>query len=146
MGWRLEHLPALTLVSAALVGLAALAGGLARGADGGLGAAAGVGVVAVSHLLTTLLLAWADSVNPRLVLPLGLMAYAAKLSVVGLLLFAVSNSGRPALAPMVAGVVAGVVVWTAAHIWWVIRWSSRQQPEPAADGADHVFERPEPED
>jgi hypothetical protein len=127
-----SHLPTLLLVSAVLLVLAALAGGLVRGAPGALGAATGVAVVAVAYLLSTLLIARGESVNPRLVMPLGMASYVLKLTVVGTLLYLVSRTGWAGLMPMIGGVVGGVAVLTGTHVWWVARWAARQ-PVPPAD-------------
>jgi hypothetical protein len=131
-GWLPSHLPTLLLISSGLLGIAAVVGGLLRGVPGALGAAGGVGVVALAYLLSTLLIARGESVNPRLVMPLGMASYVLKLTLVGTLLYVVSRTGWPGLMPMVAGVIAGVAVLTAAHVWWVARWASRQ-PVPPPD-------------
>lgn len=117
--WRLRHLPALLTVSATLIALAALTGGVTAGGVGALGAVIGVVVVTFSYTSSTLVVAWADSVDPQLVLPFGLAMYAAKFSVFGVLMAAAAATGWPGLVPLALGVVAGVVVWTGAHIWWI---------------------------
>jgi hypothetical protein len=127
-----SHLPTLLWISAVLLVLAALAGALVRGAPGALGAAAGVAVVAVAYVLSTLLIARGESLNPRLVMPLGMASYVIKLTIVGTLLYLVSRTGWAGLMPMIAGVIGGVAVLTGAHVWWVARWAARQ-PGPPAD-------------
>lgn len=117
--WRLRHLPVLLLASAGLVALAALVGGLTSGTTGAIGAAIGVAVVTFSYTSSTLVVAWADSVDPQLVLPFGLAMYAAKFSVFGVLMVAAAATGWPGLVPLALGVVAGVSVWTGVHIWWI---------------------------
>jgi hypothetical protein len=119
MGQRLAHLPRLLAVSAILTGLAALVGGLVRGTDGAIGAAAGVALVVVSYAFSTVAIAWADSVNPRLVLPVGMGAYVTKFSLFGLLFLAILDADWPGTAPMAWGIVAGVLGWTTAQIWWL---------------------------
>jgi hypothetical protein len=121
MSWRLAHLPWLLTVSGALLATAAVAGGLVRGWPGAAGALAGVAVVIASYLVSTLLIAWADSVNPQLVLPVGLTAYLVKFTLIGFVMSAVVASGWAGLVPMGVGVVVAVVVWSATQIWWVVR-------------------------
>lgn len=131
--WRLAHLPPLVCVSVVLAVVAAALGGLTRGGAGAAGAAVGVGIVTVSYLLSTLVLAWADSVNPQLVLPFGLALYAAKFTAIGVVMARVSASGWPGLPPLGLGVVAGVVAWTAAHVWWLgTVHAGRTRPRPSA--------------
>lgn len=137
MGWRLAHLPWLLVVTGAVLVLAALAGGVARGGAGAAGAAIGVGVVAASYLFSTLLIAWADSIDPQLVLPFGLGAYLIKFSIIGIVMAGVAATDWAGLAPMGVGVVAGVIGWTTAQIWWVVRHPPRLEYHPPAGGARH---------
>lgn len=80
-----------------------------------------MGVVTASYLLSTLVIAWADGVNPNLVLPLGLLTYAVKFTVIAVATAAVVASGWEGLAALGVGVVAAVVGWTGTQIWWVVR-------------------------
>ncbi|MFG2101817.1 hypothetical protein ACIBXA_12940 [Micromonospora echinaurantiaca] len=117
--WRLRHLPVLLAASGLLTAVAALLGAVTGGTDAALGAAAGVGVTVASYTLTTVVLAWADSVNPQLVLPFGLGLYAAKFTLLGVVMVAVASTGWAGLIPLCLGIAAGVVVWTGVHIWWL---------------------------
>jgi len=133
MGHRLTHLPTLLAVSALLLGGAALVGGIVAGTTGVLGAAAGVALVVFSYTFSTLLIAWADTVDPKLVLPVGLGAYTTKFGLFGLLLVVVLDSGWAGMIPMAWGIVAGVLGWTTAQIWWVVRSGlPHRQAEPTA--------------
>ncbi|MEV0809017.1 hypothetical protein [Micromonospora sp. NPDC050200] len=123
--WRLRHLPVLLLASAVLGAAAALVGGVTGGGDAALGAAAGVAVTVVSYTLTTVVLAWADAVNPQLVLPFGLGLYAAKFTLLGVVMVAVASTGWGGLIPLCLGIAAGVAVWTGVHIWWLTRMHRR---------------------
>jgi hypothetical protein len=118
---RIRHLSVLLLASALLAVPAGLLGWLSRGADGALGAVLGVGVVVASYTFSILLIAWADSVDTNLVLPFGIAAYVTKFTLIGVAMAAVAASAWPGLEPMGLGVVAGVVVWSGTHIWWVVR-------------------------
>jgi hypothetical protein len=108
-------------VSVVLLAVAVLVGALVNGAAGALGAAAGVAVVAASYSATTLAVAWADSVNPRLVLPVGVGMYITKFSLLGAMLIIVGATEWAGKLPMAMGIVAAVVVWTTAQIWWTLR-------------------------
>ncbi|HEX6074755.1 MAG TPA: hypothetical protein VFZ32_05745 [Micromonosporaceae bacterium] len=121
MATRLRHLPPLLLACVVLAVLAGLLGGFLRGVDGAVGAVAGVAVVVASYTFSTLLIAWADSVDTSLVLPFGLIAYVTKFTLIGVAMVAVAASAWPGLEPMGLGVVAGVVVWSGTQIWWVVR-------------------------
>jgi hypothetical protein len=121
--WRVEHLPFLTAFSVALMICAASVGFFAGGADAAVGAAAGVGVVTVSFTMTTLVFAWADTVRPALVLPLGLLTYVVKYALLGVIMVFVISSEWPGRLAMGWGIVAGVLGWTAVQIWWVARTS-----------------------
>jgi hypothetical protein len=103
--------------------MATLIGAAAKGAPGAVGAAAGVLVVAGSYTATTLAVAWADSVNPRLVLSVGIAMYITKFSLLGAMLIIVGGSEWTGKLPMAGGIVAGIVVWTTAHVWWTLRHS-----------------------
>ena len=119
--WKVAHLPFLTAVAAALMLCAASAGFLAGGAATALGAAAGVLIVTISFTMSTLVIAWADTVRPALLMPLALFTYVLKYTVLGVVLaFGVSSqwAGKAALG---WGIVAAVVVWTAVQAWWFLR-------------------------
>ncbi|WP_410822053.1 hypothetical protein [Micromonospora sp. 050-3] len=124
--WRLRHLPVLLGASAALAAVAAVVGGVTGGVTAALGAAAGVGVTVLSYTLTTVVLARADQVNPQLLLPLGVGLYVLKISLLGAVLVAVASTGWPGLIPLCLGIVAGVAVWTAVHLWWLTTVHARR--------------------
>ncbi|MEU7776437.1 hypothetical protein [Micromonospora parva] len=124
--WRLRHLPVLLAASAVLAAVATLVGGVTGGLTGALGAAAGVGVTVFSYTLTTVVLARADQINPQLLLPLGVGLYVLKFSLLGGVLVAVASTGWSGLIPLCLGIVAGVAVWTAVHIWWLTTVHARR--------------------
>jgi hypothetical protein len=116
--WRVAHLPFLTAVSFGLLLCAASAGFLAGGSASAVGAAFGVLIVTISYTLSTLVVAWADTVRPALIMPLALLTYVLKYSVFGVVLvYGLSTdwTGKDALG---WGIVAGVVVWTGVQAWW----------------------------
>ncbi|MGI5212264.1 hypothetical protein [Plantactinospora sp. CA-290183] len=119
--WRVRHLPVVLGASLALLVVATVVGGILAGDAGATGAAVGVGLVTFSYLSSTLVIAWADSVHPSLVLPFGVAMYVAKFSVIGVVMAGVASrdwAGMPALG---FGVIAGVIAWTGANIWWLNR-------------------------
>ena len=121
--WRVEHLPFLTAFSVALMICAASVGFFVGGAQFAVGAAAGVGIVTVSFTMSTLVLAWADTVRPALLMPLGLLTYVVKYSLLGVIMVFVISSQWPGKTALGWGIVAGVLGWTAVQIWWVARTS-----------------------
>lgn len=124
--WRIEHLPFLTAVSMALLLCAASAGFLAGGTDAALGAAVGVLIVTASYTMSTVVIAWADTVRPGLLLPLGLLTYVLKYTLFGFILVFGVTSDWAGKKPLGYGVVAGVVVWTGVQAWWVHRRTLRK--------------------
>jgi ATP synthase protein I len=118
---RTPHLPVTLAATGVLLVVGVLVGYLIWGGVGAAGAAAGIGVVAASYLFSTIAIAWADSIHPRMVLSVGLTAYAVKFTVIGFVMVALEAANWAGLPAMGFGVIAGVVVWTGAQIWWVRR-------------------------
>lgn len=117
----MRHLPTLLAASLVVLVAAAVWGWLARGTAGATGAAIGVGIVTASYTVSTVVIAWADSLSPQLVLPFGLGTYVAKFSLLGGLMIALGGLDWAGLLPMAWAMVAAVVAWTAAQIWWIVR-------------------------
>lgn len=120
---RLRHLPTALGATGVLLMLAAAVGWGLRGATGASGAAAGVVLVAVSYVISSVVVAWADSVNPRLVMPVGLTTYVVKFMLIGLVMAAVADARWAGLPAMGVGIIVAALVWTAAQAWWV--WRTR---------------------
>jgi hypothetical protein len=117
--WRLEHLPFLMTVSFALVLCVASVGFFTAGPPAALGAALGVLIVTISYSMSTLVIAWADTVRPELVLPVAILTYVLKYTILGVILaygVATDWPGRTALG---MGIVVGVMVWTGVQAWWL---------------------------
>jgi hypothetical protein len=131
--WRVEHLPFLTAASIALLLCAASVGYLAGGLPAAAGAAAGVALTTVSFTMSTLVIAWADTVRPALLMPLGMVTYVVKYSLLGVILAVVVSSEWPGRSAMGWGVVAGVLGWTSVQIWWVARIAARRSAPPEID-------------
>jgi hypothetical protein len=117
---RARHLRPALAVQGALAVLATAVAGLLGGAAPAFGAAAGVALVAASYTASTLAIAWADSVEPRLVLPVGMGMYVTKFSLFGAALIALGGSDWPGLVPMAMGICAAVAGWTGTQIWWTV--------------------------
>jgi ATP synthase protein I len=115
---RLRHLPAGLVASAVLLALGVPVGALVRGGTGAVGVAAGVVLVATSYVLSSLAVAWADSVHPRMVMPVGLTVYALKVIAIGLVMAAIAGSGWAGLVPMGIAAMAAALGWVAAQAWW----------------------------
>ncbi|HEX6968426.1 MAG TPA: hypothetical protein VF174_06415 [Micromonosporaceae bacterium] len=118
---RLPYLRTTLAASAVLLLIAAPVAAVLRGAGGVAGALAGVALVVFSYLVSGLSVAWADSVDPKLIMPVGLITYAVKVVVLGVVMAAIASTGWSGLAPMGATVIAAVVVWTGAHLVWAVR-------------------------
>src|SRR5688572_13162091 len=100
-----RHLPVALVGSAALLVAAAAVGALAAGPAGAAGAAAGVGLVAAGNLFSTLAVARADAVARPLIMPMGLMAYVVKVTVIGGVMWFAALAGWAGLVPMAWGIV-----------------------------------------
>ena len=131
--WRIEHLPFVTAVGAALVLCAFSLGFFLDGVPGALGAGAGVLVVTVGVTLTTLTIAWADVIRPELVMPVGLGVYVVKYAAIVFLLFAVAGSDWSGARPMFWGVAVGAVLLTGVQAWWLARLAARRATVPPSD-------------
>lgn len=117
----MSHVPVALAVSGLVLALATAAGWLAEGGAGALGAAAGVALVAVSYLVSSVAVAWADSIRPQLVLPVGLSTYITKIVVLGGVMLAVVETGWDGTTAMGLAIIPGVMGWTGATVWWALR-------------------------
>jgi hypothetical protein len=120
---RLRHLPSGLIATAVLLVVGVPVGALLRGGAGAAGAAAGVCLVAVSYVIGSVVIAWADSLDPRLVLPAGLMTYVLKFTLIGVIMAAISASGWSGLVPMGVAVLVSALGWIVAQSWWT--WHAR---------------------
>lgn len=118
---RLPYLRVTLLASAVLALVAIPLGAVVAGSAGATGVAAGIALVVLSYLVSGISVAWADAVHPRLVLPVGLGTYAAKIVLLGLVMWAIAGTDWTGLGPMGAAIIAAVVVWTATHLVWAVR-------------------------
>jgi hypothetical protein len=121
VGRRVRYLRVGLAVSGVLLLAAVGVGWAVEGSAGAVGAALGVLLVATSYTVSMLAIAWADAINPRMVLSVGLGMYIIKFSLFGVMMIALADSAWPGLVPMAMGIVAGVVAWTGTQIWWTVR-------------------------
>lgn len=128
-GWRLHQLW-LPLICTSVVLLAAtVVAGFIRGVPQAAGMFAGIGVVAASYAVTMLVLAWADSVKSSWVLPLGVLTYVVKFTVIGAVLASVAAAGWEGLPAMGLGVIIGLLTWIPAQIVALNRYNRRAERE-----------------
>jgi hypothetical protein len=115
---RIRHLRLTLVMSAAVLVLATAIAYVTGGAVAAIGVAAGVALVAASYTASTLAIAWADTVNPRLVFPVGMGMYVTKFSLFGVMLIAIGATDWAGKIAMAMGIIIGVLAWTGAQIWW----------------------------
>src|SRR4029079_17876614 len=120
---RMPHLRAGLGASAVLLALGVLVGFLAQGGAGAAGAAAGVALVAGSYVISSVMLAWADSVNPRLVMPVGLSTYVVKFTVIGVVMAVIAQTDWAGLPAMGVAIIVAALGWTTVQAVWV--WRAR---------------------
>jgi hypothetical protein len=120
---RLAHLPSGLVASGVLLVVGTVLGALLRGWSGALGAALGVILVAASYTASSMAIAWADSIDPRLVLPAGLMTYLLKIVLFAALLAGLAGAHWRGLAPAGIGIMATALTWTVVQAVWT--WRAR---------------------
>jgi len=118
---RLAHLPVGLKVTAVLLLPAMIGGAAYAGFAGAAGAVAGVVLVAASYVGSSVVIAWADSVNPSLVLPVGLVTYVFKFTALGIAMYALAGTGWDGLPALGVAVIAATLTWATAHAWWLWR-------------------------
>jgi hypothetical protein len=116
---RLRHLPASLLASAVLLLVGVPAAGVLAGASGAAGVAAGVALVVFSYLVSSVVVAWVDLVDRRLLLVVGLLTYALKFTLFGIAMWWVSGTGWAGLTAMGVSVIVATLVWTGTQLWWI---------------------------
>ena len=114
-------------------GVAALGGGAIVIANpdpspglAGVGFALGVAIAGVSFLLSSLVIAWVDTIDRRMILPIGLMTYVFKILVIGMVVFGLSHGDWPGFVPLLWGIAAGATGWIFTQAISTYRWSLTQ--------------------
>jgi hypothetical protein len=105
-------------VTAVLLVLAVVLGAVFAGVAGAAGAAVGVLLVAASYTASSLVIAWADSVHPSLVLPVGLLTYVLKFTVLGFAMYALAETGWRGMPALGVALIVATLSWATAHAWW----------------------------
>lgn len=115
---RLRHLPPAFYAWAGVTPLLLIFGGVWRAMPGLLGAAAGALLVAASFAVSSLAVAWAETVALRMVLPVALFTYALKFTALGVAFAAVARTEWAGLAPMGIAVIGAAVAWLTGQVIW----------------------------
>ncbi|HWS35310.1 MAG TPA: hypothetical protein VN408_21555 [Actinoplanes sp.] len=118
---RLRHLRAPLVVSGVLLIATPAVGWWADGTVGALGAAAGVLVTAGGYALSSITVAWADWISPKLVFSVGLASYLFKVSLLGIVLMTVLRVSWPGTRMMAIGMVVAILSWMITQTWWTYR-------------------------
>jgi hypothetical protein len=126
---RVRHLRVEFAVAGILLVIGAVVAGLAHGSDisagVGLARAGGfagaVALVALSYTLSTLAIAWADSISSQLVFPVGVGMYVFKFSLLAVFMVAIGETTWNGKIATAVGIVLAVVAWTSTQIWWTVQ-------------------------
>ena len=119
----MRHLWSGLLASGALLVVGLPLAAVLRGGAATAGFAAGVVLVAASYTVSSLAIAWADRIAPRLVMPVGLATYVVKFALIGVLMWVIAGTGWSGLPAMGIAVMAAVLTWVVAQSWWT--WRAR---------------------
>jgi hypothetical protein len=123
MRTRLRHLPSGLIASAVLLVLGAPVAWLAAGGAAAGGVLAGVALVAASYTVSSVIIAWADSIEPRLIMPVGLMTYVVKFAAIGVVMWTIASTGWSGLPAMGIAIIVTALGWTIAQAVWT--WRAR---------------------
>jgi hypothetical protein len=115
---RLSHLRPTLLASAVLAIVAGVIGGFTVGSAGAIGAVAGVALVAASYTLSSVVIAWVDIIDPKLIMGVGIGLYVVKFTILGVVLYIISATGWAGVVPMGLAIAGAVFGWTSAQAWW----------------------------
>ncbi|QSB06162.1 hypothetical protein [Natronoglycomyces albus] len=96
-------------------------GAIWRGFDGMAGAAAGVGVTVATFSISVWAVAWAETHDRRLILPVGLLTYALKFVALALVFLIVQRTGWDGIQPLAMGVIVSALAWLTAQAIWTYR-------------------------
>jgi hypothetical protein len=116
---RLTHLPVGLKVTAVLLVLAVFGGAVFGGVAGAGGAVLGVALVASSYIGSSFVIAWADSIHPSMVLPVGLLTYIVKFTALGFAMYALASTGWDGMPALGVAVIVATLTWATAHAWWI---------------------------
>jgi hypothetical protein len=133
---RLRHLPVGLVASLVLLIAGTHVAGTVDGPSGALGALLGLLLVVLSFVVSSVVVAWADQVHPKMVLPVGLATYVVKFTLLGIVLVAMPAwRGLGAFAWLV---VTGTLTWVTVQAVWLWRtpmlYVNAPAPTVAEDG------------
>jgi len=117
----LRHLPAGLKASAVVCVVGAVVGLVIWGLAGLAGMVFGVGLTVASFAGSSLVIAWADSINPRLVMPVGMLTYVVKFTILGIAAAVLASTGWGGLTAFGLGVAAGTLGWVVGQSVWTWR-------------------------
>jgi hypothetical protein len=120
MTQRLRHLPVTLGTTAVVLVVAVVIAWLVGGVTPALGAAAGVGLVLVSHLVSNLVVAWVDMVARHMLLPIVMMTYLLKFAVFGVVMYSVNQAQWAGLPALGITVIAATTAWIGAQLYWIL--------------------------
>ncbi len=89
----------------------------------GVGFAAGVGIAVISFGISSLVIAWADVVDRRMILPIGLLTYVLKILTIGLVVFTLAGRNWPGFEPLLWGIALGIATWVGIQAFSAYRWA-----------------------
>lgn len=118
---RLGHIWLPLAATAVLAVVLAVIGQLIDGTAGLLGALLGVGLMAGGYLISNLALAWADSILPKLVMTVGLVTYAFKITLLGVVLLVVVDRDWAGVRMTAIGMICAMAIWITAQLWSTVR-------------------------
>ena len=99
--------------------LVVLVAWIARGSDGALSAAFGIGLVLANLALSAVLLAWAARVSPSVLMATALGGFIVRMALVGVALYAVKDrswADLPVLAVTVLVTHLGMLFWETRYV------------------------------
>ena len=117
----LRHIPSTVAASVLFTVMAVIAAGWYSGGTAVLGVLAGSALVAVSYGVSTLMIAACEVVDRRLILPVGVAVYAAKMALFGVILALLAKKHWAGLPAMGLAVIGAVIIWSVTHLWWTVR-------------------------
>lgn len=124
---------------AAVLGAAvggAVVAGVVAGSPHAKGYVLGCAIVLFFFSMSSLTITWADIVNRKNVLSVGIATYLLKLTLVGLLVFTMADRDWPGFVGALWGIVVATSAWMIAQIIWAFRTARAHVNEVSLAGTD----------
>jgi hypothetical protein len=112
--------PCFAVAGAAAV-VAAVTGWITAGGTAAWAAPAGVALAALGFAGSALAVMRVEKIDIRLTLPMALITYALKLTIVFAVLAAVRSAVPDALPPFAYGIIGGALAWLATQVVWAYK-------------------------